>query len=74
MASIFPRHNEDGSTTWCVMIRRKGKPRAITSFATMEEAMKWAEQAERELIFYGRAIEIDHMEQKRKNEFGRRNN
>jgi hypothetical protein len=72
MASIFPRHNADGSTTWRVMIRRKGKPRAITSFATLQEALEWAEKAERELLFGERKIEIDHLEQRRLNEFGRR--
>lgn len=42
MASVYPRHNKDGTTTWRMMIRRKGYPTICKAFATQEEAIIFA--------------------------------
>jgi hypothetical protein len=72
MASIFPRHNKDGTTTWRMMIRRKGYPTLCKAFATQEEAIKFAQFNEETYCTDPDAFKLsekDWLIEKRKREF-----
>jgi len=73
MASIFPRVNKDGSTTWRVMIRRKRIKQFISSFASYDDAVKFCEENERKYVLSPETFSFDALKNKRELEFFRSN-
>jgi len=73
MASIFPRLNKGGTTTWRVMIRRKGIKQFISSFASYDDAVKFCEENEEKYVFSPETFSFDALKNKRELEFFRRN-
>jgi hypothetical protein len=71
MASIFPRHNKDGSVTWRVMIRRKGLKTFITGFADESDAWKFVNECEEKYCLDPENFTYDHLKSKREREFAR---
>ena len=50
MASIIPRQNRDGSTSWRATIRRKGHKTQVATFDLKSEAQRWAKRVEGEML------------------------
>jgi len=69
MASIFPRRNKDGSTTWRVMIRRKGMKPFITCFYAEAEAQAFVQENESKYVLNPEVFSYDHLLARRKREF-----
>ena len=74
MATIFPRHNKNGTTTFRVMIRRKDIPILCLAFSSYKEAEKWVKRHERAYILdsikYQKWIEMERLNLRREREFG----
>lgn len=49
MASIYKRRNQDGSTVWRAVIRKKGYPSVSNHFERKQEAEDWAQDVERQI-------------------------
>lgn len=64
MATIFSRLNKDGSSTYRVMIRRKGVPILCLSFLSLKEAKEWVNLNEKSYIKYPKELK-DHLEKER---------
>jgi hypothetical protein len=72
MATIFSRHNKDGSTTWRMQIRRKDMKPFITSFLTKEAAEEFVKTYEELYVMNPEEFDWDHLRQIRMNEFARK--
>src|SRR5262245_38421327 len=57
MATIQPRKNKDGTTSYRVGVARKGYPRQTETFATRAEAKAWAADIESKM-FRGTAPKV----------------
>lgn len=51
MASLYARKNVDGTLSWRVQFRRKGRVNLSATFATEEEARKFIEEREADHCF-----------------------
>lgn len=69
MASIFPRKNRNGSTSWRLMIRRKGLKSFISVFPSREEAIKFAQENEKKYCLDPENFTYDHLKARREREF-----
>lgn len=65
MATIKPRHNLDGSTTWRVWIRRKGQPNITRAFASEDEAKNYVKKHEMHYAFTGEIPNYDALHERR---------
>lgn len=72
MASIFPRHNKDGSITYRVQIRRKGLKPFITSFPSKEEAEDFVDSYEEIYCLDSENFKFDKLKRIRMNGFARK--
>lgn len=73
MATIYDRHNKDGTISWRVMFRRKGMKSFITAFTTKEEAIHFVNECEEKYCLDPENFTYDHLLEKRKREFKIRN-
>lgn len=71
MATIFPRKNSNGSTTWRLMIRRKGLKPFITGFSSKEEAEEFSKKYEEKYCLDPDNFKYCHLTSIRKREFSR---
>ena len=72
MATIYPRHNKDGTTSWRVMIRRKGLQTFCTQFVSEDDAINFVKKYEKEYCLNPEEFTFDRLFQNRKNEFKRK--
>jgi len=71
MASIFARLNKDGSTTWRVMIRRKGIKPFITGFSSYEDAFNFCKKNEPKYVLNPEKFSYDYLKSIRNRKFSR---
>lgn len=72
MATIFPRINRDGSTTWRVMFRRKGLKSFITGFSSEEKAIEFCQKYEKIYVLDPGNFNYDALKSRREREFDRK--
>ncbi len=72
MATIKPRHNKDGSTTWRVWIRRKGRKKFTRAFATEKEALDFVSKYEMQYALTGEIPDYDILRERRIREMARK--
>jgi hypothetical protein len=70
MASILPRKNKDGTTSWRVWFRRKGLPAFCTAFVSKKEAEEFVKDCEWKYI--QGTLTRDKLHDIREREFHRR--
>lgn len=71
MASVYPRKNKDGTTSYRVVIRRKGKKTFCISWPTREQAIDFVEQYEKDYVLHGLEPMIDRLQHRREKEFSK---
>ena len=49
MATVQKRKNDDGSTSYRVMVRLKGHPTATATFDRLTDAREWGSKTERDM-------------------------
>jgi hypothetical protein len=72
MGTVFERKNKDGSISYRAQIRRKGLKSICISFGTHLDALEWLEEVEKDYVLYGIYPPVDHLLNKRCNEFWRK--
>lgn len=72
MATIFPRKNRDGSTSWRVMIRRARIKPFISSFCTEQEAKEFVDRYEEIYCLDPDGFTWDKLKKAREREFKRK--
>lgn len=76
MATIFERNNRDGSTTYRMIVRRKGIPTLCLAFSTYKEAAEWVKNNEEKYILdptpYLEWIRSERLDLQRGREFKRK--
>jgi len=71
MATIYPRKNKDGSTTWRVMIRRKGLKPFFSGFTLEYDAREFVRKYENINCLDPENFNYDKLKSIREREFER---
>lgn len=69
MATIYERKNKDGTSSWRVMFRRKGLKTFCASFATEQQARKFAQCFEQKFFLENESINWDRLRSRGEREF-----
>ena len=69
MATIFERHNKNGTITYRIQIRRKGLRSFSASFSSISDAESFVKKYEEIYCLYPENFVFDRLNHQRKREF-----